>query len=307
MMIVWRRGFVFVLTIALLGVFGTRSISAQTRPSPFAGQWAFVSVGDDPGSGAATVDNAGNIEGSGTTKFAGSITVSGTVSEDGTFAFTGVPAGAASTTATFTGRVTDANTAAGNWINERARMKGSWSAKRTEPTSTTPSTGPTTVAPPTSQLTGVDTTWPKSFRTPRSLARCYINRPLYPWNFNLLEYGIRFSWSKTGLFTLETANYSSPKAKSYAHLLFSVSGVKAEGTNPAATLNQKQNRFELDVSSPTILDDPQRMIAGPFDNVQVILSEGTTAFTRAVGKIEFAAPEASGYCLFDLQTPKKKR
>jgi hypothetical protein len=296
--------------LAVIG-WGAASVQAQdATPSPFAGVWSFISNGDDQGSGTATIDDSGNITGSGTTRLAGSITVSGTVTDDGTFSYNGNSAGAASTGAQFSGKATGPEGAAGTWTNSYSKQKGTWSAKRTSKTSTT--TGPSSSAPPTSEppatgpVVGSAASWGK-FRSPGSRARCYIERPLYPWNFNLLEYGIKFSWTSTGLFTLETANYSSPKAKSYAHLFFAVPNVKREeGTTPAAPLSRKTNRFILDESSPVILDDPQRIVTGAFDNVQLSLTDGTKPFRRAVGRIEFSSPNASGYCNFDLQTAKRK-
>jgi hypothetical protein len=310
---VWRRGIIFgVLLMGLIG-WGATTVQAQnTTSSPWAGVWAFVSGGDDPGTGTATVDNEGNISGTGTTQYAGSITVSGTVADDGTFTFTGNSTGSASTGAQFSGKATGADAAAGTWVNSYSKQKGTWTAKRTSKTTTTtpanPATSeaPTTAPPSSTPVVGSDASWGK-FRSRGSLARCYIERPLYPWNFNLLEFGIRFSWTSKGLFILETANASNPKTKSYAHLFFAVPNVKrAEGTTPAAPLSRKTNRYILDESSPIILDDPQRIVTGAFDNVQVTLTAGTKLFKRAVGLIEFASPNASGYCKFDLQTLKGK-
>ncbi len=316
----WRRGTFFGLLAVVTLLWSVSSVGAQdASPSPWAGVWAFVSAGDDPGSGTATVDAAGTIAGTGTTEQAGSITVGGTVSDDGTFTFTGNSAGSASTGAQFSGKATGPDTAAGTWVNRYSKQKGTWTARRT---SKTPSSTSVTSAPPTSD--GPPTSdvprpgnpidgpvigsqnW-KTFRSPGSRLTCHIERPLYPWNWWNVEGGIRFSWSTSGLFILETANYNSPKARSYAHLLFSIPGVKGQGTTQLnVSANSKTNRFELDISSPIIQDEPQRVVRRPFNFVQVTLTDGTTPFTRAVGKIEFGSPEASGYCNFDLQAPKKK-
>jgi hypothetical protein len=86
-------GILVVVASAMPVVWKTPSASAQTDLSPFVGRWDFTSVGDDPGSGRASVDNDGNITGNGSTRFAGPITITGTVTPDGSFAFTGSPTG----------------------------------------------------------------------------------------------------------------------------------------------------------------------------------------------------------------------
>jgi hypothetical protein len=74
-----------------------------------------------------------------------------------------------------------------------------------------------------------------------------------------------------------------------------------------ARAQSKTNGFMIELSSPMSQYEPLRFASGSL-TVDLTLKEGSKFNQHAMGRIDFGAPNASGYCVIDLQTlsPRNK-